>query len=65
MLRDGFEGNAEAYEGLVAVHPVGRIGIAADVSTAAVWLASDDSSFVSGACIDVDGAIGGRLHDPV
>jgi NAD(P)-dependent dehydrogenase (short-subunit alcohol dehydrogenase family) len=37
--------------------PVGRIGRAADVAAAAVFLASDDSAFVNGAVILVDGGM--------
>jgi NAD(P)-dependent dehydrogenase (short-subunit alcohol dehydrogenase family) len=35
--------------------PAGRFGSPADVATAAVWLASDDSAYVTGTSIDVDG----------
>jgi 3-oxoacyl-[acyl-carrier protein] reductase len=35
--------------------PAGRFGSAAEVATAAVWLASDDSAYVTGTSIDVDG----------
>jgi NAD(P)-dependent dehydrogenase (short-subunit alcohol dehydrogenase family) len=34
-----------------------RAGLPEDIARAAVWLASDDSSFVSGAAISVDGAV--------
>lgn len=36
--------------------PAGRAGVPEDVASAAVWLASPGSSFVSGAIIDVNGA---------
>ena len=36
--------------------PLGRIGEPADVAKAALWLASDDASWVSGATLTVDGA---------
>jgi NAD(P)-dependent dehydrogenase (short-subunit alcohol dehydrogenase family) len=39
------------------VPPVGRIGEAADVAAAAVFLASDDAAFVNGAVILVDGGM--------
>lgn len=35
--------------------PLGRMGEVRDVSSAAVWLASDDASFVTGVNLDVDG----------
>lgn len=41
---------------LSQLHPVGRIGVPREIANAALWLASDDSSFVSGEMISVDGA---------
>ncbi|MER9139612.1 SDR family oxidoreductase [Mesorhizobium sp. M0830] len=38
------------------LHPVGRIGAPKEIANAVLWLASDDSSFVSGEMISVDGA---------
>jgi NAD(P)-dependent dehydrogenase (short-subunit alcohol dehydrogenase family) len=40
---------------LVAKHPLGRLGRADEVAEAAVWLASDASSFTTGATLSVDG----------
>ena len=40
---------------IAAVLPARRIGEPADIAAAAVWLASDESSFVTGADIVVDG----------
>ncbi len=36
--------------------PLGRFSTALDVANAALYLASDEASFVSGVCIEVDGA---------
>jgi len=44
----------EIFKGVQAVP---RAGLPEDIAKAAVWLASDDSSFVSGAAINVDGAV--------
>ncbi|MER8407744.1 3-oxoacyl-ACP reductase FabG [Mesorhizobium sp. M1307] len=41
---------------LAQVHPVGRIGSPNEIANAVLWLASDESSFVSGEMIAVDGA---------
>ncbi|MEI9425959.1 3-oxoacyl-ACP reductase FabG [Mesorhizobium sp. Cs1299R1N1] len=38
------------------LHPVGRIGAPKEIANAVLWLASDESSFVSGERISVDGA---------
>ena len=42
-------------EMLVAMHPMARMGTVAEVAEAAVWLASDASSFTTGATVAVDG----------
>jgi len=42
-------------EHLVALHPIGRIGTAAEVANAVLWLCSDDASFVLGVALPVDG----------
>jgi NAD(P)-dependent dehydrogenase (short-subunit alcohol dehydrogenase family) len=36
-------------------HPMGRLGRADEIARAALFLASDDASFVTGACLPVDG----------
>jgi NAD(P)-dependent dehydrogenase (short-subunit alcohol dehydrogenase family) len=53
---------AEAMRQVLAVHPLGRIGTPRDVADAALFLASDAASFISGTCLTVDGALtaGGR-----
>ena len=66
MLRAGFEGRSPAaLDALRSCHPAGRIGQPDEVAELALWLASPQASFVSGACYDIDGAISSRLHDPV
>ena len=41
-----------------ALHPIGRIGQPEDVAAMAVYLASDEASFVTGSAFTVDGALG-------
>jgi NAD(P)-dependent dehydrogenase (short-subunit alcohol dehydrogenase family) len=45
----------EEREALVRRHPLARLGRAEEVAEAAVWLASDASSFTTGATLTVDG----------
>ena len=40
----------------LATIPLGRFSTAFDVANAALYLASDDAAFISGVCIEVDGA---------
>ena len=47
----------QAREALLKLIPYGRIGEPADVGRAAVWLASDDSDYVVGTTLFVDGGM--------
>jgi glucose 1-dehydrogenase len=47
----------EALEHLLKLIPYGRIGEPEDVAKAALWLASDDSDYVTGATLFVDGGM--------
>ena len=64
MLVAGFEGREEELSQLGQCHPLGRIADPREIARVAVFLASEDASFVNGAALDVDGGIGARLHDP-
>lgn len=45
----------EVYAGWVAVHPIGRIGTPDEIAAIAVYLASDESGFTTGAEFRIDG----------
>ncbi|HEV3031351.1 MAG TPA: glucose 1-dehydrogenase [Polyangia bacterium] len=47
----------DAYNSLMTLVPYKRIGEPADIGRVAVWLASDDSDYVTGATIYVDGGM--------
>lgn len=42
-------------QGTAALHPIGRIANPEEIASAVVWLASDDSSYMIGAAVPVDG----------
>lgn len=48
-------------ESLAQLHPIGRVGDPADVADVVVWLAGDESRFVTGQVITIDG---GRTTRP-
>ncbi len=47
--------------GVLAVHPLGRIGEPAEIAEVVCFLASDAASFVTGADWSVDGGLGARF----
>ncbi|MFB9841650.1 SDR family oxidoreductase [Mucilaginibacter ginsenosidivorans] len=47
----------EALKDLLTLIPYQRIGVPEDIGKAAVWLASDDSDYVNGASLFVDGGM--------
>lgn len=48
------EGKA-MYEGLFALHPMGRLATPAEIAKAVLFLASDDASFITGHTLTIDG----------
>lgn len=47
----------ETREGIVAKHPIKRLAQVGEVAEAAVWLASDAASFITGVSLPVDGGL--------
>ena len=45
-------------------HPAKRLAMPEEIAAAALFLVSDQSAFITGTALDVDGGIAVRLHDP-
>ena len=45
----------EMFDKLAATQPIGRMGEPREVAQLAVFLASDDASFITGTCVGIDG----------
>ncbi len=54
-LADGGSGASEPPDGFVPPQPMNRWGLPGELAAAALFLASDESSFVTGAAVPVDG----------
>jgi NAD(P)-dependent dehydrogenase (short-subunit alcohol dehydrogenase family) len=65
MLVEGFTASKDGLEELGRMHPIGRIAQPSEIAKAALFLASEQASFVTGAALLVDGGITARLHDPL
>ncbi|MFX0197189.1 MAG: SDR family oxidoreductase [Candidatus Hodarchaeota archaeon] len=60
-MQPKFLGNVDLEEGrraIIATIPLGRMAQPEDIAQAALYLASDSSSMVTGVCLDVDGGRG-------
>ncbi|MGK6320264.1 SDR family NAD(P)-dependent oxidoreductase [Sphingomonas sp. DT-204] len=53
--------DADALAERAARIPLGRLGETADIANTALWLASDDSAFVNGQMITVDGGLANAI----
>lgn len=47
--------NPEVYQRIVDLHPIGRFAQPEEIANAALFLASDEASFITGACLVIDG----------
>ncbi|HCW09300.1 MAG TPA: short-chain dehydrogenase [Cytophagales bacterium] len=47
--------NKEVKQGIVSLHPIKRLGLPGEIANAFIFLASNESSFVTGTSIEVDG----------
>ncbi len=56
-LTKGLFADAERLAKLTALHPLGRLGEPDDIAKAALFLVSDDASWITGQAIAVDGGL--------
>ena len=56
-LLDGFSNPPEARQELVGRQPMGRLGIPSEIAAAALYVASDDAAFITGANLIMDGGL--------
>lgn len=56
---------AAAAEAVRRLHPLGRLGTPEDVAATVAWLAGDDSEFINGQTLAVDGGRTARLPSPM
>jgi 3-oxoacyl-[acyl-carrier protein] reductase len=60
MLDSYYQDHAEEMRGFEQNHPLGRFGRADEVANTVLFLASDQASYITGSCLDING---GTLMD--
>lgn len=55
LAKEGISGNADEKTHIIDLHPMKRLGKAAEIANAFIFLASDESSFVTGSSLEIDG----------
>jgi NAD(P)-dependent dehydrogenase (short-subunit alcohol dehydrogenase family) len=65
LLRDLFASDPEKAQRRLVHVPMGRFADAAEIASAALFLASDESSYVTASTFLVDGGISGAYVTPI
>lgn len=55
LLESAFQQGVLSEAGMIAAHPIGRLGSTDEVAEAAAWLCSEKASFVTGLAMPTDG----------
>lgn len=53
--KGGITGQQAVLDHIVGLHPMKRLGIPEEIARGFIFLASDDSSFMTGTCVEMDG----------
>jgi len=54
---DAYDNPVDARQRFIARQPMGRFGTSAEIAAAALYLVSDESSFITGAALAIDGGL--------
>jgi NAD(P)-dependent dehydrogenase (short-subunit alcohol dehydrogenase family) len=54
-LTEGLWKDKDVLSELEAMHPMGRLARPEEIANAALFLSSDEASFITGVCLPVDG----------
>ncbi len=55
LVKGGISENSDVKQHIIDLHPMKRLGKADEIANGFIFLASDDSSFVSGTTLEIDG----------
>ncbi len=55
LTKGGISDHAEVKQHIIGLHPMNRLGRSEEIANGFIFLASDDSSFVSGTSLEIDG----------
>ena len=64
MLHAGFSKNEKRFGTLAEYHPWGRFAKPEEVARIALFLASPQATFMTGAAVNIDGGISACRHNP-
>jgi NAD(P)-dependent dehydrogenase (short-subunit alcohol dehydrogenase family) len=55
LTKEGINEDEKTKQRIIGLHPLNRLGTPKEIAKAFIFLASDDSSFITGTCLEVDG----------